>query len=86
MKCPRTVRNFWIHARVDGRESRVCGGPRAKDGGLSLTLYQRSDGNVVAALQVNCFALSDGSLRLEVEPLLPLTLPNTKELVIETKR
>lgn len=86
MKCPRKVRNFWIQARVDGRESRVCGGPRSKDGGLSLTLYQRSRGMVVAALQVNCFARCDGTLRLEVEPLLPLTSSKTKELVIETKR
>ena len=81
-----TFRNFWIHAHVDGRESRVRGGPKARDGGLSLTLYQRSCGRVVAALQVNCFARSDGTLRLEVEPLLPLTTSGTKELVIETKR
>jgi len=86
MKGPRNVRNFWIHAQVDGRRSRVCGGPRRKDGGLSLTLYQRSGGTIVAALQVECLALTDGTLRLEASPFRPFTVSDTSELRIETKR
>ena len=41
---PRVVRNFWLEADVDGRVSTVAGGPRGKDGGITLRIYQRSGG------------------------------------------
>jgi len=52
-KRPRTIRNFWLEAAIDGRRTRFAGGPRAKDGGMSLTLYQRSGGSVVRALEIS---------------------------------
>lgn len=82
---PRRVRNFWLRARVDGRRSALVGGPRAKDGGMSLTLYQRRGGSVAAAVEVSCFAGADGTLRLEIEPLLPCTVCACG-LSIETRR
>ena len=33
---PRAVRNFWLSAEVDGRRSLVTGGPRGKDGGITV--------------------------------------------------
>lgn len=53
---PRTVRNFWLSANVDGRQSPVQGGPRAYDGGITIRLYQRSGGEVRTALCVYCLA------------------------------
>lgn len=85
--CPRTVRNFWIEAEIDGRKSRPAGGPRGKEGGMSLTLYQRSGGSVALALEVSCIAQCDGVLVVKVEPSLPydFTRHNGK-LYIKTKR
>ena len=83
---PRIVRNFWLSADVDGRRSRVTGGPRARDGGITLRLYQRSNGEVRTALRVYCLASSDGTLRLDIEPALPWSVQEDGKLRIETKR
>ena len=84
---PKVVRNFWVAGEVDGRRSRIAGGPRARDGGISLTLYQRDDGEVATALKVYCVACSDGTLRVEVEPTLPFSFTRPEgKLRIETKR
>ena len=84
---PRVVRNFWIAGDVDGRRSPVSGGPRGRDGGLSLTLYQRTEGQVAASLRVHCSAGRDGTLALEVEPVLPFRFARRDgKLRIETKR
>jgi len=84
---PRIVRNFWVAGDVDGRRSPLSGGPRGRDGGLSLTLYQRTEGYVAASLRVYCYACRDGTLALEVEPVLPFRLARRDgKLRIETKR
>lgn len=81
---PRSVRNFWLEAAIDGRRSRLSGGPRAKDGGMSLTLYQRSGGSVACAMEIFCLSVESGLLVVEVVPLLPET--RQPVLRIETKR
>lgn len=48
---PRIVRNFWVAGDVDGRRSPLSGGPQGRDGGLSLMLYQRTEGQVAASLR-----------------------------------
>lgn len=84
---PRRVRNFWISADVDGRRSRISGGPRGRGGGISLTLYQRCGGEVAAALNVECIARSDGTLCVEVEPVLPSRFSRReRKLFITTKQ
>lgn len=64
---PRAVRNFWADLHIDGR-SPVGSGPRAKDGGFSGTIFVRHRGDVVRALRLSGYAMSDGRLRLEVAP------------------
>lgn len=84
---PRVVRNFWVAGDVDGRRSLIAGGPRARDGGLTLTIYQRSRGGIATALKVHCVAFLDGTLLLQVEPILPFRLTRSDgKLKIETKR
>ena len=61
---PRNVRNFWIEGRVDGRKSNPGFGPQAKDGGFVVDVFQRNDGAVVKAGQLQGFAHSDGRLVL----------------------
>lgn len=63
---PRNVRNFWIEADIDGRESRLSGGPVSKDGRIDVTFKQRDNGSVTHALRVQGYARADGSLTLRV--------------------
>lgn len=43
---PRTVRNFWVEASIDGRSSILSGGPKSKGGGFDLDISVRNDGGV----------------------------------------
>lgn len=78
---PRNVRNFWIDGRIDGRSADLSGGPQSKDGGFSLTIYQRNKGEVMEALRINGRVLSDGSLKLEAE-----TTDGASAIVVRTER
>lgn len=49
------MRNFWIEARIDDRETVLKGGPRRKEGGLSLEVLQRNEGESTSAIRVNCY-------------------------------
>lgn len=46
------VRNFWIDAEIDGRKTELCGGPRAKDGGMEITVYQRNKGQIEKGVRI----------------------------------
>lgn len=69
---PRNVRNFWIELNVDGKRTRIATGPRNKDGGFELTVYQRDKGDVRKALYLSGYAHSDGLLRLTIDPDMPV--------------
>ena len=57
------TRNFWIDARIDGRETELCGGPRAKDGGMEITIMQREKGGKVKAFTISsCVDYETGNL------------------------
>lgn len=47
---PRNVRNFWIEVDVDGRKTVIKTGPRSKNGGMTIRLYQRHKGAIGKAL------------------------------------
>ena len=59
------VRNFWVEANIDGRSTKVAGGPVAKDGGMNLKLYQRDDNDIVTAFDIRCTEC-DGKLKTQV--------------------
>jgi hypothetical protein len=63
---PRNVRNFWAEMNVDGRESELASGPRNKDGGMSIRIYQRNQGDAEQVLTVNCYVNYDGNLELNI--------------------
>ena len=65
MPKPKNVRNFWIEGSIDGRLTKLVGGPESEGGGLHFTVYQRDKGEVVEALQLWGFAI-DNQLTLEV--------------------
>jgi hypothetical protein len=60
------VRNFYARGSADGRASNIEGGPRARDGGLSLRITQRDRGSIVDAFRIESRATSDGHLVTEV--------------------
>lgn len=64
---PQNVRNFWVEGNIDGRGPVNFGGPKARDGGFEMTVYQRDEGDVTVALRLAGRALSDGRLVLDVQ-------------------
>lgn len=60
----RFVRNFYVVAQIDGRQGNIRFGPRAKNGGFRLTVYQRQDGASIRALDLQGYMGPDGTLRL----------------------
>ena len=60
----RNVRNFWCDADVLGRNP-VGFGPVGSDGWMTLTIYQRKDGEVSHAYTIYCYALG-AQLAIEV--------------------
>jgi hypothetical protein len=63
----RNVRNFWIAARADGGAS-VATGPRAADGGMDVTLFQRIAGSAWSVADIRC-RWRDGALVATFEPM-----------------
>ena len=59
------VRNFYVEANIDGRQTTLGGGPKAKTGEMSVRLYQRDDGEITDALLIECKE-QDGVLVTEV--------------------
>lgn len=58
---PRNVRNFWIDAQIDGRESRITGGPSAKDGGMYVKVLFRENGQISNRnIVIDCESVNDG--------------------------
>ena len=48
------MRNYWVVVDIDGRETKLKGGPRSKDGGMDITLYIRDGGESVEAYSLLC--------------------------------
>lgn len=50
-------RNFWISADIEGRKTKLEGGPRSKDGGFTLSIKQMVNGERMEVLNIEGFAL-----------------------------
>lgn len=59
------VRNFYVEANIDGRQTSLGGGPKSKTGEMTVRLYQRDDGAITDALLIECRE-RDGKLITEV--------------------
>lgn len=60
------VRNWWLEADIDGRKTKLSGGPRSKDGGFSLILYQRDKGEIRKVLGIGGMVDKNGDLVLNI--------------------
>lgn len=77
---PRNVRNLWLTLDVDGRKSVVQTGPIAKDGGFTLRIQIRRDGQVCEAGYLYGSAALDGTLSVTWEA------PGTDEVLANGHR
>ena len=48
------VRNFYVEANIDGRETTLGGGPRNKEGEMIVRIYQRDEGAITEVLKIDC--------------------------------
>ncbi len=62
---PHNVRNFWLTLNVDGQRTNVETGPRAADGGFTLTIRQRNQGGIAADPVVIHGRFDNGRLTIE---------------------
>lgn len=46
------MRNFFVKASVEGYQTALGGGPRRKDGGMDVTIFQQNDGNIETAVRI----------------------------------
>lgn len=69
------TRNWWISAAIDGRKTEMSGGPQDKDGGFSMTIFQRSEGQGIMVAKISGFATDDGKLSLTVRVNDGVSLP-----------
>lgn len=60
------VRNFYLSAQADGRASEVTAGPGGKEGGMSLSYFQRDSGNILKAVTIDSWVMADGRLKTVV--------------------
>ncbi len=48
------VRNFWIDGYIDGRQTVLSGGPKNKEGGMAVNIFQRDEGGIEEAVCIRC--------------------------------
>ena len=86
---PRNVKNFWATLQVDGSEKTTSRGPRARDGGLLITVKQRHRGQLHNVLVISCYE-HNGLLTTSIRRLheaVTQTIPlQGADLAILTKR
>lgn len=80
---PRNVRNFWVTLSVDGKKTDVATGPVRRDGGFTLSVRMRDEGDIIRVFTMEGRADDDGTLTLIAGPDNPEVAPNT---VIKTRR
>jgi len=53
------MRNFWLEANVEGRQTKIAGGPQRKDGSMTITLYMRNGGESENVIEIDCTPRGD---------------------------
>ena len=65
MATPRNVRNFWLVIEVDGRKTKVCLGPKNKNGGFSAQVFMRDNGESKCMGQLVGKSINENTLDLD---------------------
>ena len=61
------VRNFWATMNVDGKKQ-ISTGPESKDGGMTINLFVRDEGESRHVVTLECSA-EDGELTILVDTI-----------------
>lgn len=48
------LRNFWLETEIDGRKTKLKGGPKSRTGGMRTKVYVRDQGTSVLACKIIC--------------------------------
>lgn len=80
------MRNWWIVVEIDGRTTTLKGGPRSKEGGFTLTVYQRDKGESIPVVDVEGIALGGGRLKLKIDPRVTMMRHGDMSLYRTTDR
>lgn len=59
------IRNFWFEANIDGRTTKLAGGPKSREGEMSTVLYVRNNGCSEVAFKTVCKE-TDGILSVKI--------------------
>lgn len=70
-------RNFWLDTNIDGRKTDLSGGPRNKEGGMSLTLKQLSEGQRNDCVRIQSWSTVDKDGRIMLATRVTVFDPNT---------
>lgn len=60
------LRNFWLEAEIEGRQTPLAGGPRGRDGKMCATIYVKSAGLSRRAVSVECRVNKEGKNEVSV--------------------
>ena len=74
------IRNFFLSATIDGRQTRVTGGPASKTGGMEIKVYMRNEGEITIPLEIECYADEEGKLRMYLD------IKDHDRVIIDTER
>ena len=77
----KNLRNFYLEAEVDGKKTKMVGGPKHKDGGMNINLFVRDKGELMRAVSIDCFVGFDPN-----ELIIRVKAPDTDTITINTKR
>ena len=61
-----SLRPFYVEANIDGRQTNIGGGPRAKDGQMNVYLMMRDNGKKKTAYRISCFPTGEDMLCMQV--------------------
>ena len=53
------VRPFFIDAKIEGRQTPLRGGPKRKDGDVTIDIYQRDDGEITKPFRIHQYTTQD---------------------------
>lgn len=77
------VRPFFIEADIEGRRTTLKGGPQRKDGEMSVSIYQRSKGEITTACTIKSYLEKDKSVVGDTPKLCTSIYDNNGDLIYE---
>lgn len=78
-----SVRPFYLSADVDGRKTPLTGGPARKDGGMTVEITQRDNGEITTAFKIKCYLETDKSIVGDTPKLCTSIYNSDGDLVAE---